>query len=112
MGRSHPQYCKHDHMVDGGDFYELDDITPCPKCAEEAADEVLGVPALNARVAELESKLDEIMKVIRHCAGESSFDSCNYRHDSKPYCTECCRHDYEGHDPMCWRRLAFEGPQK
>ena len=75
------------------------DARTCKFCV--AADEIKA----------LRSRLEEIMKVIRHCAGESSFDSCNYRADSKPYCTECCRHDYEGHDPMCWRRLAFEEPK-
>lgn len=36
MGRMHPHYCQHDKMVDGGSFFELDEIEGCEICDNEA----------------------------------------------------------------------------
>ena len=32
MGRIHPEYCEHDKMIDGGDFFEPGDFQGCPEC--------------------------------------------------------------------------------
>ena len=32
MGRMHPIYCEHDNMIDGGSFYEIDEVPGCPDC--------------------------------------------------------------------------------
>lgn len=56
------------------------------------------------------SKLDAILAAIRHCAGESSFDSFNFKGGG--YCSECGRGAKAGHEALCWRRFAFEEPPR
>ena len=62
------------------------------------------------KLSTVESKLDAILAAIRHCAGESSFDSFNFKGGG--YCSECGRGTKAGHEALCWRRFAFEEPPR
>ena len=67
---------------------------------------VIAPPPVMDEIKELRSKLDAILAAIRHCAGESSFDSFNFKGGG--YCSECGRSTKAGHEALCWRRFAFE----
>ena len=55
MGRIHPEFCEHGNMIDGGSFYEPEEIKGCDMC-----------------LAEIHmSRLDELVERIRNWLKES-----------------------------------------
>lgn len=60
MGRMHPHYCEHEKMVDGGSFFEPEDVEGCEIC-EAAADEY--ARRATTGYDELASKLNKIQSL-------------------------------------------------
>jgi len=51
MSRTHPTYCDHGNVVDGGDFYEPEEVSECRECLE-------------GKLIVAKAELDRVLQVI------------------------------------------------